>query len=553
MTAGSTKRFSLGALLAALLLAAGCASLGPPQPEPWSDEPSTRERASSALGTRIDQLVADYRAGAPAGPEASGRAKRSGIHPLAGGREAFAVRLRLIESAEQTLDLQYYIWRDDLSGRMMFDAVRRAADRGVRVRLLIDDNNTAGMDDLLAWLDEHPRIEVRLFNPFAQRRWRALGYLTAFDRLHRRMHNKSLTSDGRATIIGGRNIGDTYFDATDETAFADMDVLALGPIVGDVSADFERYWRSQAAYPVRQLTRPLDDARRGQIIDRLRGVGDSPDTAYYREALERTRALADLREGRLDLNWAPVTMLSDPPSKIVDRDRPTVSVATLMERQVGNPERTLNIVSPYLVPMAEGVAWLRTLVERGVRVRILTNSLASTDVAAVHAGYARWRDQMLDAGVELYEYGRDASRPKSGQATAPGQGGRHRPQGSAGSASGAVSGSGSSESSLHAKIYSVDGRRVYVGSANFDPRSANLNTEFGFVIDSARLTGMIDEAYARDLPSNAWRVRRGEDGRLQWTREVASGTETRDEEPDAPFGRRFGASLFWLLPLDWLL
>ncbi|MET0509569.1 MAG: phospholipase D family protein [Burkholderiaceae bacterium] len=551
-----------------LLGAVGCASLPPPDTLPRTGQ---QPAATTAGAARVD-LARLSASGAAFARRIDGltaaHPKQSGVHPLPGGREAFAVRARLIESAEATLDLQYYLWRDDLSGRMLFDAVRRAADRGVHVRLLLDDGNTIGQDDLLAWLDEHPGIEVRLFNPFAQRRLRLLEYLGDFDRLQRRMHNKSLTADGQAAVIGGRNIGDAYFDVTDGTAFTDLDLLVIGPIVSDLSADFERYWNSRSSYPAAQLLRPLDDAARERVLSRLSGSGDGPQTGFYREALERTRALADLREGRLDPIWAPVTMISDDPAKVLVRDRKPAPVATLMERSVGEPRRTLEIVSPYVVPMAEGVGYLAGLVNRGVRVRILTNSLASTDVVAVHAGYARWREALLDAGVELFEYRREARPPGGsggrgsrgsaggGSAASGGGGSRASAGGSAAASGGAAigsSGAGASESSLHAKTFSVDGERIYVGSANFDPRSAALNTELGFVVASPALTATIDESYARDVPRNAWRVDRDATGALRWSATTDDGAEVRDSEPDASPQRLFGAGMLSILPFDWLL
>jgi putative cardiolipin synthase len=547
--------FSVGLLGAA----AGCASLPPPDTLPRTGE----QPAATAAAARVDpgRLSAGGAAFARRIEDlATAHPKQSGVHPLPGGREAFAVRSRLIESAEVTLDLQYYLWRDDLSGRMLLDAVRRAADRGVHVRLLLDDGNTIGQDELLAWLDEHPRIEVRLFNPFAQRRLRLLEYLGDFDRLQRRMHNKSLTADGQAAVIGGRNIGDAYFDVTDGTAFSDLDLLVIGPVVADLAADFERYWNSRSSYPAAQLLRPLDDAARERVLSRIAGSGEDPPTSFYREALEQTRALADLREGRLDPIWAPVTMISDDPAKVLVRDRKPAPVATLMERSVGEPCRTLELVSPYVVPMAEGVEYLAGLVRRGVRVRILTNSLASTDVVAVHAGYARWREALLDAGVELFEYRREARPPPDGEGrrtSTPGRGTRASAAASGGDGGGRASigssGSGGSESSLHAKTFSVDGERIYVGSANFDPRSAALNTELGFVIASPKLTATIDEAYARDVPRNAWRVDRDETGALRWTATTDQGAEVRDSEPDASVQRLFGAGMFSILPFDWLL
>ena len=241
------------AFLLLVALACGCASL--PPNEGRADSSALRDTGDTKLGRAIAPLAARH-GGRPADEAAylePGRAVKAGLYALAGGREALAARVVLADAAERAIDIQYYIWRNDRSGIFMFDAIRRAADRGVRVRLLLDDNNTLGQDPILWTLDRHPNIEVRLFNPFVQRSARLFGFLTDFGRLNRRMHNKSFTVDNQATIIGGRNIGDEYFDATDERAFADLDVLAVGAIVDQMSTDFDRYWKSESAYPVGQL------------------------------------------------------------------------------------------------------------------------------------------------------------------------------------------------------------------------------------------------------------------------------------------------------------
>ena len=263
---------------------------------------------------------------------------KAGLYALASGREALAARVVLADAAERALDIQYYIWRNDRSGTFMFNAIRRAADRGVRVRLLLDDNNTVGQDPILWTLDQHPNIEVRLFNPFAQRSMRMFGFLTDFKRLNRRMHNKSFTADNQATIIGGRNIGDEYFDATDERAFADLDVLAVGAIVDQVSTDFDRYWASESAYPLDRLLPPVPaDVMKGLLEDIASVDAGGPGYSGYADAVQNARFLRDLFDGKLELEWAMTRMVSDDPRKVLDKAPAAAPLPERMEKMIGKP------------------------------------------------------------------------------------------------------------------------------------------------------------------------------------------------------------------------
>jgi putative cardiolipin synthase len=262
--------------------------------------------------TRLEQAIS---------PRVAAHPGKSGIYPLSDAREAFAARVLLARAAERSLDAQYYIWRKDRSGTLLFGALREAADRGVRVRLLLDDNNTTGLDSTLAALDAHPNIEVRLFNPFVVRAPRWIGYLTDFTRLNRRMHNKSFTADNQATIVGGRNVGDEYFDASDGTAFVDLDVLAVGRVVQAVSDDFDRYWASGLSYPVDRLLPPASAAETAQLTAAAAAIEANPAAASYLQAVQITPFVRDLLAGRLAVTWAPVRMVSDPPANWQPRIR----------------------------------------------------------------------------------------------------------------------------------------------------------------------------------------------------------------------------------------
>ncbi|HSU20542.1 MAG TPA: phospholipase D family protein [Variovorax sp.] len=517
----------LALLLAALSLAA-CA-LPPRQGIAPSQALAPAEASATAIGQAVAARAAEQAPGA------------SGIHPLADGIDAFAARMLLAAAAERTLDVQSYIWRDDTTGRLLLQALREAADRGVRVRLLLDDNGIPGLDARLAALDAHPGIEVRLFNPFATRWFKPLGFVTDFSRANRRMHNKSFSADAQATIIGGRNIGDEYFDALVEgLAFADLDVLAFGPAARDIASDFDRYWASESAWPIALLVKPGAPADLAPL-DRIRAeVAADAGRRRYLRAVKGSDFAVDLRAGRLSLEWAAVQTLSDDPAKGQGAVARGDLMASGLARLLRGPRRDVELVSAYFVPGAEGVAALAALARQGVRVRILTNALEATDVAAVHAGYARRRAPLLAAGVELFEMRRQGGLPAAGA----------NDRGGSGSGSGAF---GSSDSSLHAKTFSVDRERVFIGSFNFDPRSAHLNTELGFVIDSPALASGIEDAFTRHIPAQSYAVKLDAQGRLYWLASTPDGVVRHDTEPGTTWWRRAGVGLMSLLPIEWLL
>lgn len=495
-----------------LALFTACASL-PPAGD-WPSSVALTDTAETRLGRALEPLVAAHPG-------------TSGIFPLPNARGAFAARVLLARSAERSLDVQYYIWHDDHSGTLMFQALLDAAERGVRVRLLLDDNKTAGLDPLLAGLNAHPNLEVRLFNPLAARSPRAVNYLTDFGRLNRRMHNKSFTADNQATIIGGRNIGDEYFGVTEGMAFADLDVLAVGPVVREVSSDFDRYWASLSAYPADRVLPPAEPGQVEELAVAVARVQADPTAAAYRDALLASTFIRELAEGRLALEWAVTHLVSDDPAKGLGQAPPDALLPWQLREIIGEPAASLDLVSPYFVPTAAGVEALAALAGRGVRVRVLTNALEATDVALVHSGYAKRRKPLLEAGIELFELRRS-----------PGAAPRHAGL------------SGSSGTSLHAKTFAVDGRRVFVGSLNFDPRSAKLNTEMGLVIESPALALAIAAAFDDRIPAAAYEVRLSETGKLVWVERSGGGEVVHDSEPGAGFWRRLWVGFLSILPIE---
>lgn len=510
-------RRGAAALLIAVVAACGCSALPPPGPR------TTSFALDGTDTTRLGQAIA---------PLAAEHPGRSGVYPLIEGRDAFAARVLLARSAERSLDVQYYIWRDDLTGTLMLDALREAAVRGVRVRLLLDDNNTGGLDPALAALDREPNVEVRLFNPFAQRRWRSLGYLTDFSRLNRRMHNKSFTADGQATIVGGRNVGDEYFGVAGDMLFVDLDVLAVGPVVRGVSQDFDRYWNSASAYPVAALVDAGDAERPNALAGRAASLCKQPEAQRYLEAIRTSSFVEQLVEHRLPLEWSLARLVSDDPAKVLGRADPDDRMAVGLRKLLGEPTRQLDLVSPYFVPSKEAAHALGEIARRGVQVRVLTNSLEATDVAAVHAGYAKWRRELITAGVTVFELRRRwaAELPERGK-------GRF----------------GSSASSLHAKTFGVDGRAVYVGSFNMDRRSIDLNTEMGLVIESAQLAGQLDKTLDESIPETAYEVRLDEQGKLYWMERTGGQVRRHDQEPGTTVWKRAAVQVLSFLPIDWLL
>ncbi|WP_188857212.1 phospholipase D family protein [Marinobacterium nitratireducens] len=459
----------------------------------------------------------------------------SGIHPLHDPRDAFAARIELARRAERTLDVQYYIWHNDITGSLLAGELYAAAERGVRVRLLLDDTNTVGLDHTLATLNGHPNIEVRLFNPFTTRRFRLLGFATDFAHANRRMHNKSFTADNSATIIGGRNIGDEYFAATDDVQFADLDVLAIGPVVRDLSRDFDRYWDGQSSYPVERLLPEPEDGDGERLQASIEKLRATPDAQQYQLALDRSPLMQQLRDHQLELVWAPTRMVSDDPSKGQGFAHRQDLLMNRLVRALGKPESSIRLVSPYFVPTDTGTAMFRRLAERGVDIEILTNALEATDVTAVHAGYAKHREALLEAGIRLFELQR-----------LPGDGRE-------GSASRRALPFSSSDSSLHAKTFSIDGNRVFVGSFNFDPRSAKLNTELGFLIESPDLAQRIDRLFENRIPESAYEVMLDENGDLYWIDRRGDEQVRYDSEPNTGFLKRTGVSIMSLLPIDWML
>jgi putative cardiolipin synthase len=453
----------------------------------------------------------------------------SGFHLLRGGPEAFMTRLESARRAGRSLDVQTYIWRNDTTGLYLARELLRAADRGVRVRLLVDDMDAREKNPGFAALAAHPRITVRLFNPFASRKGKAAFAsegLRSFGRINQRMHNKSWIADNRLAVVGGRNLGDEYFGASDEVNFVDLDFAMVGPIVREASASFDSYWNAAAAYPMELLdAKGVTPAALESLRASLDAAIDEQRVQAYRQVLGDSDAVRRLMSGDWGLHWArSFQFVADDPAKVTmqDRDPARSKVLPAVLPLLEGARVDLGVISPYFVPGEKGVEILTTTAAKGARVRVLTNSLAANDVAAVHGGYSRSRPALLEGGVQIWEL-----KPT------PGAQGRHSLFGSSGA-------------SLHTKALVADSRVVFVGSYNLDPRSTWLNCEQGVLVEHPAIAAEVEAILAEQSTSaRAWRVTR-EGGKLRWHDDERS----LDSEPDASMGERFKAWLVRLLHLD---
>ncbi|MBS0451149.1 MAG: phospholipase D family protein [Proteobacteria bacterium] len=526
MSPYSLLRFVLASALA--LLVCACSSL-PTQVS------RTESKALSNTGdTRLGQGVAELTKPHPG---------QSGIRALAEAKEAFAARILLARGAQRSLDLQYYIWHRDTTGELLWEEIWHAAERGVRVRVLIDDANTGGQDAMLATLDAHPNIELRLFNPFANRGFRAGDFMTDFSRVNRRMHNKSFTADNQVSIVGGRNIGDEYFGANMEVGFQDLDVMTVGPVVREVSDEFDLFWNSASAYPGASLLPAAPADGPVQLRASWEANRDREEAREYLAATSRTPLVNEVVQGKLEFEWTKAHVLHDDPAKTLQPvERKDLHMLPQLEAALGRPDKELDLVSPYFVPGKDFTADLSALARRGIKVRVLTNSLSATDVAPVHAGYAKYRRDLLEAGITLYELKPGSAVPRPDK--------DNRPRGLPGSGSTG----GSSASSLHAKTFAADRKRIFVGSFNLDPRSAELNTEMGVVIDSPKLAGQLSSQLDSTLPNAAYLVRLTPQGEMEWIEHEADGRQTTyTNEPGASGLRRLWVNFLKILPIESLL
>jgi phosphatidylserine/phosphatidylglycerophosphate/cardiolipin synthase-like enzyme len=489
--------------LAVVLLLAGCAGL------PKNIQRPVSHALTQPESTPLGQLVEHKR------PDTVPQ-DLSGFALLPSPNTAYAGRLALTERASKTLDIQYYSIHVDPTVSSLLRAVRAAAQRGVRVRILLDDFNSVGHDAQVMRMANVPGVEMRMFNPIPGNRrsgtLRALGSLDDFRRIQHRMHNKLYIADNAWGIVGGRNLGDAYFGTADGRDFVDMDVLSAGPVVRGLSASFDRYWNNPLAYPVASLITPAELTR---LREPTKPAPEETQTASPAPTTPTPALPSALDLGSLPLVWATAGLLVDSPLKLVpESDDPRANAAVIegLLSLLRTAQRDVIIVSPYFVPGPQMMALFADLKKRGVHVRVLTNSLASTDALLAQIGYARHRTQLLNLDVQLFEMrSRQRARLRD-----------------------TVLGSESvgSRASLHAKLVIVDGHIIAIGSMNLDQRSRLQNTEIALVIRSTALAQQAAAQVQAVISADAWKVELTPDGALRWYEPAAGHPQVTDHDPD---------------------
>lgn len=514
---------NIAVMISILLMMGGCASL-----------PTDVERTATHAYTDTDNTLI----GQASRSEKLAHPGQSGFHVLGNGLDAFVARAVFARAAERSIDTQYYMIHNDVVGSLFINELLKAAARGVRVRLLVDDIDQGGRDFGTAVLDSYPNIEVRIFNPFGRNVGRTPQYVTGFGKQTRRGHNKSFTVDSQATILGGRNIGDEYFEADPEFGFLDIDVLSVGPVARSVAESFDLYWNSELSYPISVLVDKLPtsreiDQRRKEFDDFIAQQADSE----YVQHLKNSDLANKIRQSQVDYYWGNGNVIADDPQKLThDIDDTQYHLSTQLKPYLMDIEKELIILSPYFVPGKPGVAFFKTLRDKGVRVKILTNALSSTDVSVVHAGYSKYRKDLLRMGVELYELNKKLTKEKRKEMKEA---------------------EGGSKASLHAKSFVFDRKRVFIGSFNLDAQSRIQNTEIGVVFDSVEIaTGMANSfdqkfdqiAFRLELKTNA----NGSE-QILWHGRVDGQPVVFKKDPYTSFWTRFGVGFLRILPIESIL
>ena len=493
------------------MLVIGCASV--PKDYPRSDSKAFTDYLDTSVGQLFEESAVQHPG-------------ESGFAIIRRGRQAFTARIALTELAEKTLDLQYYIWEQDETGRILAERLIKAADRGVRVRILVDDITLAGRDAGVAAMDAHPNITIEVFNPFANRDARLIDFAIDLGRVNHRMHNKIMVMDNAVAIIGGRNIGNHYFGVDTHANFRDLDIAAAGPVVRDISDVLDYFWSGDWAVPITALverpytTEDLDKAR--VKLQELIAAGNYPYPLDEDIDVLRSKLTA-IRDNFI---WAPGQIIWDDPAAISEGAK-RGTMMTALNKKIMSLQHELTIESAYFVVLDDGVENARLLTEKGVKIRVMTNSLASNDVVAAHAGYSKTRDDLIANGVEIYEMRPDAGAIKQ-QLVA-----------------------GDSKAALHTKALVFDRESVFIGSFNLDPRSASINTEAGLYVESPELAAQVLEYMDEGVrPENSYHVMLDDDGDLVWVTEI-DGEEVRyNDDPETTFGQRFMSDFITFLPVE---
>lgn len=503
----------------------GCTQRAAAQQFPQTPSYAIPQTTDTSLGRALKPYIKQH-------------AGMSGLRLMMTGSESFALRLALVRAAEKTLDLQYYSMHDDTTANLILEAIVRAAKRGVRIRFLIDDISVDEVDTALSALDGLKNVEVRVFNPFTTRDDGIVGgilkYATDLNVMNRRMHNKALIADNQMAIMGGRNLGDEYFEENTDMTFRDLDILTAGPITAKLSESFDHYWNSKDALPIGQVKAPDIDPKAAEKLHAdLAAHWDEVEQTEKGKKLLQSKLSERLKDADVRLTWAKTDIAADTPQKVEAPANTKASESkplNRLERLLVSARKEFIAVSPYFVPQEEGVAWLKGLVDRGIKVKVLTNSLASTDVVAVHTGYRPYRKALLESGIELYEM-----KPVAGKRP------RQRLIGS----------SAPAHASLHAKVYVVDRKDVMIGSFNLDPRSIELNTEIALIVHSPEIAAQVLQMFNEvTSPAESYKIELSDHDQLLWKTEEDETPKTYTGEPKPGLWRTIEADMIGLLPIE---
>lgn len=501
-----------------VLLLAGC---NPTRPEvyPRTSSHALKNYRSTDLGKIIEK-------------EAAKHPGKSGFNILRYGREAFTARITMTDMTDKTLDLQYYLWDQDETGRLLVLHTLQVADRGVKVRVLLDDIGLQGHDDVIAAMDAHPNIEIRIFNPFSSRGMHAFDFLTDMDRVNHRMHNKTVIMDNAFAIVGGRNIGNHYFGVSDDINFRDLDIGTVGPVVREISRMYDYFWNGKWSVPIAVIVNKhytMEDLKR----ERQKLEAQLKKDHYpYPLAEDKKRLQHDLKKILKNAIWAKGAIIwNDPVQMQRDREKQTNTMLTKLRNRLRYLKKSLLIENPYFVPQEGGVKHLIALLDRGIRVRVLTNSLKANDVLATYAGYEKYRKALLQHGIELYELRDDAGSSRIINRAAV---------------------KTDIRTGLHAKVILFDKKDVFVGSFNLDPRSSVLNTEGGLYVHSPVLAKQIETHYMDegiDL-RNAYKLGLDANGNITWATIENGKKVIYTSEPNVSAWDKFKVNLLQLLPME---
>ena len=498
------------ACLIAMMAFTGCASMP-------LDYPKTASAAlTDTQNTSLAKSSAGWRAARP---------NRNGFYPLSQGMDAFGARLALMDRAERSIDAQYFLMKPDKAGLVFSGKLMEAADRGVRVRFLLDDIFTTVDDRVLIILDQHPNIELRIFNPISRKGLYYFNYLGNFSIANRRMHNKSFTVDNQLAIVGGRNIAEEYFQLQTKDEFIDFDMLSAGPIVKDISASFDTYWNHELAIPMEAFSSKYDDDALDKMRSRLKQAMQKSGESVYARAIN-TELMRAFYQGSLRPYFADARVIIDDPQKLLEKvSQDQKIVATEIAYALSNAKKEIIIFTPYFIPGEKGVDLIKQITARGVRIVLVTNSLATNNHTSVHSAYSSYRKPVLKAGVELWEARANAAKLTLDDGTTEFE-----------------------QLTLHTKGILIDRRYTFVGSLNLDPRSIDINTEMGVMIDSRDLAGMLAERSLQRIPEMAYKLELDDKNRITWHAIIDGQQVVETKEPLTTGWRRFKAWFLKIVP-----